>query len=145
MTQLQQQPNRWSCLPTAFAMAFNIPVAKFIKLIGHDGSEIIFPDMSEPYSRRSFHIQEMLRLSLINGFSVTELQPKPVSSVRGELYALPYSKEEFEYYLKTYTGVLVGKTHAVYWDGTYILDPDCGRPYPIDKFNINMFFVINKI
>jgi len=147
MTQLQQQPNGWSCLPTAFAMAFNIPVKEFIEHIGHDGSEILYPDNFDPYRRKSFHIQEMITLALQSDYSVTELQRKPASSVGGFIHCLP--ELDMGPYLQRYTGVLTGThtgiPHAVYWDGTYILDPDCPRPYPIDKFNIDMFFVINKI
>ena len=31
------------CMPLAFAMALDMPVADILAAIGHDGSEIVFP------------------------------------------------------------------------------------------------------
>ena len=57
--KIQKQPNRWSCLPTSFAMILDVDVNELIRKIGHDGSEILWPNLEEPYCRRAFHIEEI--------------------------------------------------------------------------------------
>ena len=46
--ELQQRPEPWMCMPLAFAMALDMPVADLLAAIGHDGSEIVFPNLPEP-------------------------------------------------------------------------------------------------
>ena len=58
-----KQPNMWSCLPTSFANMLGYDPIRFIREIGHDGSEIV-NDKAEPYCRRSFHPEECIRAAL---------------------------------------------------------------------------------
>jgi len=146
--RLQHQPNKWSCLPTAFAMATNRPVDRVISDIGHDGSEIIFPDLDEPYCRRGFHIQELVSVCMFHNTGVIQIELDPVSEAQGHLFKLPVCKR-LDYYLVNYNGVLVGTgmsgtPHAVAWDGLNILDPN-GLQYNIKEFNIELFFLITSI
>ncbi len=39
--KLQTSPNRWSCLPTSFAMALDVRAGQVIKWLGHDGSQVV--------------------------------------------------------------------------------------------------------
>ena len=83
MIQLQHQPNRWSCMATAFAMALDIPVVEFINRIGHDGSEIVCP-ADEPGGRRGFHSQECITVALGFGLAATQIELFPASQFRGD-------------------------------------------------------------
>ena len=65
--ELQQRPEPWMCMPLAFAMALDMPVADLLAAIGHDGSEIVFPSLPEPLCRRCFHIQELIQVALSRG------------------------------------------------------------------------------
>jgi hypothetical protein len=78
--KIQKQPNRWSCLPTAFAIALDVDVNLFIKHIGHDGSEFIWPEMPEPMRRRAFHIQECLDIAMKLGFAPVQVEANPIST-----------------------------------------------------------------
>ena len=62
--ELQHRPEPWMCMPLAFAMALDMPVADLLAAIGHDGSEIVFPSLPEPLCRRCFHIQELIQVCL---------------------------------------------------------------------------------
>ena len=68
--KLITQENRYSCVVCAFAMASARSVNDLIVSVGHDGSEIMFPDSDHPW--RGFHVQEMI-LALIDEFSITEI------------------------------------------------------------------------
>ncbi len=146
--KVQRQPNEWSCLPTAFAIVLNIPVEEIIKDIGHGGSDIVFPDLEEPYCRRSFHIQELIDICLRRNIGVTAIEHEPVSEAKGLLYKPPMYSRRMDYYLINHIGVLTGlsasgNSHAVAWSGEKIFDPN-GSTYNIMSFSIDTFFLITK-
>ena len=76
--ELQQRPEPWMCMPLAFAMALDMPVADLLAAIGHDGSEIVFPSLPEPLCRRCFHVQELIQVALSRGLAVTPVELFPV-------------------------------------------------------------------
>ena len=61
MLTQQYQPNRWSCMATAFAMALGIEVSKLIDSIGHDGSEIVEANLELEPLRRGFSSRSVSR------------------------------------------------------------------------------------
>lgn len=145
---LQLQPNEWSCLPTAFAIVLGISLEKVVEDIGHDGSDIIFPDLDEPYRRRSFHIQELIDVCMFRDIGVIPIEHNPESEVKELIYKLQMPAKRLDYYILKYTGVLTGlsssgSSHAVAWDGEKVLDPN-GSIYNISNFHINTFFIITK-
>ena len=92
--QLQKQPNKWSCLPTSFAIVLNCPVQEIFDYLGHDGSEIIWPENKDPFNRRAFHIQEMIDFAYFEkDFYVTPFEFYPQSEVEGSevLYLTKFS------------------------------------------------------
>jgi hypothetical protein len=147
----QYSPNKWSCLPTAFAMVIDRYVEDLIKDIGHDGSEIIWPELPEPYCRRSFHIQEILQTIWGYGVLAMPIQVSPVSMSHGSTrpYRVPvqFSPEtRFRYIMTLASGVLIGETqngqpHAVAWDGNKIFDPN-GTTYGIESFVLETFWLV---
>lgn len=149
---LQESPNKWSCLPTSFAMALDKEVQQVLSLVGHNGSEIIWPKLKEPYCRRSFHIQEMILISYALGYTCTPFEAIPVSKPLGatEPYAIDIATPQgrmndllFDNY-----GVLIGLgksglPHAVAWDGYQIFDPN-GTIYNISSFTLETFWYMRK-
>lgn len=148
--ELQKQPNDWSCLPTAFAMTLDMPVEQIIEELGHDGSEVIFPNLEDPYSRRSFHPQELLDICILRDYGVIPVEREPSCEVQGHVYKLSLSKRRLDYYLVNYTNCILigtsqsGKPHAVAWNGERVFDPN-GKIYGITNFCINMLLLIVKI
>lgn len=144
---LQKQPNKWSCLLAAFAIALDIPIVQLIDELGHDGSEIIWPDHEEPLNRRSFSIHEMFYLSYEAGYSVMLFNK--VWDSRPTYSAQPLMKNPpngfFNESLLKNKGVLVGRIngqrHAVAYQDSMCFDPN-GTIYAIDKFNIETFFAL---
>ena len=133
--RLQRQPNRWSCLPTAFAIAFDTPAEVFIEHIGHDGSEIMWPQLKEPMRRRGFHVQECIDVATRAGFAVTPFEMIPrhapaypvpaVSILFGGSLDAAYVR--FARIIDASTGVITGHGcntgHAVAYERGMILDP----------------------
>lgn len=144
---LQLSPNNWSCLATSFAMILGLPVSKVIEMVGHDGSEIVFPDQPEPSCRRSFHIQELIDVCMSMLVTVTEIQRVPCMGPRNdEEFLVLEDDDRFFRYVRAHSGVLCGLTreggyHAVAWDGEKIYDPK-GFICDLSEFNPSVFYAV---
>jgi hypothetical protein len=132
----QQQPNRWSCMATAFAIALGIPVEKLVEIIGHDGSEIISP-AEEPHGRRGFSAQECIDVALSMGFACTQIELLPALDFPGgfrKLITFPHAATSvggnwtrFTKHVSSSRGVIAGNGkrhgHAVAYENRLIYDP----------------------
>lgn len=146
------QANRWSCTVTSFAMAFDCKVQDITDFLKHDGSEIIWPGLTDPYCRRSFHIQEMIDFGFSRGLAVIQFAAMPSSVPFKELP--PYTVEMEP--AKRMPGMMLGREgvltgfslrgnpHTVAWNGELCLDPN-GEMYPADDFNIEVFWMVVEI
>lgn len=136
------KPNKWSCEITAYAMATNKPISEFIRLIGHNGSEVIWPSLQEPMCRRGFHHQELIMASMLLGFTVTPFELIPASMptpaieyTNGKPFLIDTTmrRDMFLRLLDNRRGVLTGRCrvshHAVTFFKGLIIDPD-GDTYP---------------
>ena len=150
----QSSLNKWSCLFDCFHYAFSINGSltqeALLQRIGHDGSKIMWKDYPEPLCRRSFHPQEFVRVGLDLGFSVTCIEK--YSYLAPDVKTVPFEIEwDISRYLQIYEGVLTGTCrtravrHAVFWHKTgYIFDP-VGVCKNVDQFDIENFWVVEKI
>lgn len=165
--QIQKQPSKFSCLPTAFAIIMGIPVTNIIDGIGHDDA-------------RGFHVQECLSFALMVGwaFSPHELEPmvEPAKcrnerclgghvGYRGNgsrieckeccgdgVWRLAPKVTEFSTLLANHHGVLTGKLkhiegyHAVAWDRKVrkCLDPR-GIVIGLELFEPDAFWLAVKM
>ncbi len=132
---VQKQPNRWSCLPTSFAAILGIEVEGFIRHLGHDGSEILWPMLKEPACRRGFHIQECIDVMDRCDYSVTPFEAIPQHVPAFTVPAIPIlfggseeaAMEHFRKIIYRTTGVITGISlngHAVAYDQGVICDPN---------------------
>lgn len=139
MSKLIRSPNRWSCLPASFAMACNVSIKEFLDAVGHDGSEIKWPDLPEPKKRRGFHIEECTRAAYSLGYHFLMFQTNPMAMATNDKYYTVNHSDFVNHLMENHTGVLLGdgvKTkHAVYWGKNVILDPN-GMTY---NFHSNWF------
>jgi hypothetical protein len=134
--RLLTQPNKWTCLPTSVAMLMNVSLDDIFKYLGHDGSDIVWPHLSDPQNRRAFHIQEMIDFALEGNYLLTPIEQNPMFanspesafeslgaainhrekySVLRERYAAVQSRlhqitrpRSMESYLADYDGLLIG-------------------------------------
>lgn len=143
-------PNRWSCIPTSFAMVLNKSVEELIAAIGHDGSELINGRV------RAFHIQELIDACYQFNQLVTCIEPLPISQTSdGFQFPIHYKEgntERFMRYVDRYSGVFVGhgiqsgQNHAVAWcnQTKRIYDPS-GKVYCLNDYPIRQFYLCNPI
>lgn len=150
---LQLKPHKWMCLATSFAMALGIPVRRFCEIAGHDGSDVVFPDLPDPLCRRGFHIMEAIFVARRLSFAVTpvELFPMigstPMAGPTTEI-VVPYNhpgtgncqEDNWRYFqdlISMSTGVIECTTrqnrrHAVAFQFDHIFDPD-GRTFDYSR------------
>ena len=144
-----KQPNRASCLPTAFAAVLGVDTQDIFEHLGHDGTEWVWPDAQPPRCYRSFHIQEMYEYALTRNYAVTTLAPKYATLPPGQSEPYISTSKNFEDYLCFYRCVLSGiseqgNAHAVAWDGKKMMDPSVGD-FITGDFTINHIHIVSKI
>lgn len=138
--KIQKQPNPYSCLATAIAIAADIDIENMIRELGHDGSEIIFPNAPEPSNHRGFHPQEFPRI--LRRRSLAMMEMSNFLTIGSPFSSIPYTiqryqnqatwiHEELDYYFRRFPCVLCGtldnnKRHAVVMDplSRSIFDPN---------------------
>ena len=138
--KLLTQPNRWTCLITAYAMVFDETIESMIKLIGHDGSEIIWQKQDEPKRRAGHTHHEMQYVARRLGYYLVDYKPCFGYAPPGEIKLMTRAFREWVDVLATHEGVLSGSyqgrsnSHAVAWDKGLIYDPT-GHVSRIDEFD----------
>jgi hypothetical protein len=150
---LRGNPNGWSCILASVAMVLDWSTKELIEEIGHDGSEVIFPDLPEPAKRRGFHIQEFVPLILKSGFSATAIFVLPCSTPDGNhFYDVPIKDPEVRFRdlvgenVGIFTGIMHKWHHAVAWDGYRIYDPSRGICfYDECELQIDCFYRFDRI
>lgn len=119
-------------MPLAFAMALDIPVGDLLEELGHDGSELAFPNLPEPACRRGFHIQELVHVALLRGFAMSpvELFPVLASADGKQTQTILYRDNNWKRFaaiLAASCGVIDGAgfrfRHMVAYDQGRIFDP----------------------
>ena len=108
-------------------MAAMITPEEMIKRIGHDGSEILWPNLPEPRCRRAFHLQECIN-AVQREFAVTPFE------LSGHLTPDGVSVFEINFsypLLDAWTGVALGRgkmgfkcRHAVAFCAGEVYDPN---------------------
>jgi hypothetical protein len=144
--KLINSPNAWSCTLASAAMAFDYPINDLMTLINHNGSEKIHPQLPPPACYKGFHMQEIVDVGLMLGYSLTRVEALPVQTPDGvaehtiEKWGLFTSGvARFTHYLEQSSGILIGKSRqwwhsCAYGFGT-VYDPR-GRVCPVADCNL---------
>ena len=122
---LYKQPSKWSCLPTSFAMVTRTPLSELMLYLGHD-------------DERGFHPEELFAWALTKGWAFVAFYP--ASEVEGTDDYSGFKRVPVDELLKDYSGVMMGKDHAVAWDHERqkVLDPNFTV---YDSFPFEVFFL----
>lgn len=130
------------CVLTAFSSILGIDEKAIIDELGHNGSEIVFPDLPEPLCRRGFDPRELVYYCFKRGINVTELDAKLMrQGANGNIFTIDKSEELTSLLPKNkgvLTGSFMGRFHAVAWNGEKIMNSMC----TIENMIIHSFFVI---
>jgi hypothetical protein len=129
-------------------MAMDEDVETLERIIGHDGSEIIHPELKSPGNRKGFHWQEIIDAALVLNYAVVPIEARPIQTATGtDSHEVKFGdfetpEERLLAYLDNTKGVLTGIApsgywHAVAWDGEQVYDPQ-GRVYSLSDIKIGI-------
>lgn len=130
-------------------MLLKVLPKEIFEFLGHDGSEILWPEFEDPQRRRGFHIQEIVEFALTKHIMFLPIEPLPALCPTDDwpldkAYVVE-RKTPFEDYIVRRPGLLLGthegRRHAVAWDRHKIHDP-MGRRYGIEEFVIHVFYAM---
>lgn len=144
-----ESPNKWSCLPAAFSTCTGIPFSTLLEKIGHDGSEVVFPDLEEPDCRRGFVGQELTLALLDFGFVFGSFESQPIGYLDETHHYALQAAESLPAIMSDSIGVIgcviktTGKLHSVAWDGTQCYDP-IGFIRPLDFYEVQIYYRLGK-
>lgn len=147
----------WNCVLASAAMVMEEPIIVLERLIGHDGSKIIHPELGLNARREGFHFQHIIDVALALGYAITPIEAEPVQTATGhDSYVVDFrdfnsSLDRFKAYLENTKGIIIGPTstglwHALAWDGEQCYDPQ-GKTYSFEDIKIKpmIFWRFNKI
>ncbi len=133
-------------------MVLDKSVEEIIRCIGHDGSDIFWPNQPEPKKRRGFGYTELTTVAYKFGYVfVPFMFPDQYWSTSDEKPVEYYPPMSFENHLfENHDAVLIGTpndtTHAVAWDhvSKVIYDPN-GHQYSRNQFKTNVFWMVQRM
>jgi len=155
--KLLRMPNP-NCLLYSAAMVMDVPPDEIIKMIGHDGQEVWWPDQFGNQRLRGIHDQEIVDVAFSFGWAVILIEPNPsltpaLNAPSREIYSHEEQVTRFKRFINQSVGVFKGRYiapgyvqggHAVAWDGSKLLDPN-GFCAPMDVFAVRTYLMFRKI
>lgn len=128
----------WSCLYDAFCVV----VGKFP--IEHNGSELIWPQLPEPMSRRGFHIQEIINALWPLGWAVVQFERDPLMAPNETVEPIVIKYEPPTCFDGVVVGMENGIRHALAWHNQKLIDPIKGER-GVKTFNTEVFYAVFQI
>ena len=98
--------NKYSCILDAAAEFLDEDVEYLSQEVGFRGDEIVWKNLSDPFCRRGFHIQEIAELLLKRGYALVTFDANPDLKTRGSNVR---EKVQFnvQHYLDHYDGIVI--------------------------------------
>ena len=139
------------CLPKAFCQITGISIEQMLHEIGHDGSEILWPELPEPLCRRAFHVQEIIEVLLKHGHMVTPIEKYPsIQPYNGREFVgdeAPLPPRDFGLY-KDKVGVVIGiyngVGHAFKWINGVLECPNGGSAFWV-RFDARILYIVKTV
>lgn len=133
-------------MPTSIAMVLDIEISTIVKILGHDGSQIIYPNKPEPYNHVGFRLEEMQYVAWSFGKYLVKYTQDWIYKLPGEEgipQELPkaYLPSILADNIGIITGLINGNYHCVAWDNYLIHDPN-GSRYELERFTIYDFYAL---
>lgn len=128
-------------------MVLDVPIKAILDVIGHDGSDILWPDLPEPIKRRAFHVEELMYACRELGYYLVEYPAKIAYNPGGAHTEIIDFTTKWNQVIAEHSGILLGhyagrtNAHAVAWnaqEGT-IYDPS-GNHAKLPEFTSEAFY-----
>jgi hypothetical protein len=128
-------------MPTALAILLGSTFDSVIKAIGHDGSDIVQPELPEPDGRRGFHPQELIKAAYDHGFHMVWVEAQPIFFHGGKL--MPVKVDHLHRVFDKTRGIVLairdGKRHAFAKIDSRIINPTFGKVWSLHDWTIEHY------
>ncbi len=144
----QVSPNRASCIVTSAAIVLGVPVEELINQIGHDGTDLAFPDLPIPRCYQSFSINEIVFALYERGYSCTPFSQigACVEQISGRTHNVHLPNGIMYRLLAQHDGILTGymhdRPHALAWFAGDCINPSTGARTDLNSFALQTFYAI---
>jgi len=128
------------CMLYSFAMAMDIEPDSIINLLGHNGTDKVFP-FPAPKCYRGFHISEMVYTCFHFGFTCYEFPKNLMLGQTPESAQVIIPPYDIGTLLLNHSGVIMNEKHAWAWDRKVVYDPD-GPIWAIGEIHWDTFYLI---
>ena len=137
------------CLIYSIAMVLDQTPEQVIEGIGHNGLEVVWPQLPLPICLKGVHIQEMVDYALECGYAVVEIDALPCNNPIGndaslEIEVFPDPVERLTRLLPGRKGIVCSNVHACAWDGEKVYDPN-GIIYDLLNFELAVVYLFFPI
>jgi len=142
--------NSHQCLLYSAAMVLGEDPAVLLREIGHDGLDIWWSELYQPYCHRGHHIQEIIDCFVRRGFGLMPIQVYPTSKPRvadveiKQIYQEDVAVGRFLAHIGNRPAILIGASHSYAWDGEKVFDPN-GVTREIADVNIMEAWIMTKL
>jgi hypothetical protein len=132
-------------------MATESTLEHYIEKLGHDGSELWWPDIPDPYGRRCFDVQECANVAFKLGYFVHEIRNSyAYGPPDREPRKIEVNPKFLENMMFEGQGILLvtpkyndQNSHCVAWDRKEVFDP-LGFMTCKEYYNIESFLMIGR-
>jgi len=143
MSRVVKQLDNWSCAACVAAMITGETLKDVVEFIGHDGSAI-HEDSEHPDKRICFSKYEIDSYLLSRGYSFSpEIEIYDQKQIGSKKVSCDIDTS-VRMYLVVTSDALVGCTHAVYWDGKNVCEPNPSvrEHRPMNEYEISHILLI---
>ena len=135
------------CLLWSAAQILGVEMQEIIDFIGHNGTDIQWPDKVGINRYRGVHIQEIIDFSIIKGEPLIHIEPMPClapdhNTEPCDVFLEEKAAKRCLNYLNNNNAILIGDRHAVACQDRMIIDPN-GHTY--DLINSGKYYKLNQI
>lgn len=130
-------------------MVMDIPVQQIFNLMGHDGSELAWPHLKEPFCRRAFADTECVWAAYKLGWAVTMLPQVTVLTPDGSnVIEVHLANFDFANHQGVAYGRMAGRyiRHSVAFRGAAGYDPSTGKEFDLqNQFRAESYYIFDFI
>ena len=143
-------------------MVLGKSVAEILELFGHNGLQVLWPDLKEPNRYRGFSEFDLIEVCYAEGYAALPIPMCPVFHPPGHpdravtVFNEEQTLERVNKYMDGNIGIISGWLsadikHACAWDGFSVFDPQEPRIYTFDdppevhKIMIETFYLIDPL
>lgn len=138
----------WHNMAACYATVCNATLEDVFAHCGHDGSQIAWPQLQDPFRRVSFHTQELFDFARSRNYFITPITAQFYLEREGSPFIVSFNEdkmeERFHAYLRNNYGIILVDDTICVWDGLQILSPYHKTAVDYIDQKIELFYMFGR-